>query len=110
MRATTTCIQHGSFLCTTVGVEAAASRELWEIHGQEFLNMHTGGHSTAWRDSFRLPPEVRRRLVDEFQAADVDCSGALDAQELGELFRKLGIVVPAAVGLHTALLLTAYIC
>eukprot|EP00892_Ulva_mutabilis_P003872 jgi/Ulvmu1/1857/UM012_0013.1 len=71
--------------------------ELWELHGQEFLNMHTAAQSTAWRDSFRLPPEVRRRLFDEFQAADEDGSGALDAKELSALFRKLGIVVPPAV-------------
>lgn len=87
--------------CEVQGKRSRPCRALWEVHGQEFLNAHGASNSTAWRESFRLPPEVRRKLGSEFAAADKDDSGTLDAAELSALFSKLGIVVPPAVCSHS---------
>jgi hypothetical protein len=72
---------------------------MWEVHGAAFL-MGCGHHTNEkWRDSFKLPPEVRAKLYDEFMAVDADQSGALDAAELSKLFNKLGLHVPNEVRL-----------
>lgn len=85
-------VRGGGAVCNAYGC-----RGLWEVHGQQFLNANTVQRNAAWRESFKLPPEVRCRLFDEFEAADSDKSGTLDAMELSELFTKLGIDVPPAV-------------
>jgi hypothetical protein len=67
--------------------------QLWEQKGVDFLADTTPKHKRKMLDSFKLPPEVRSRFHDEFCIVDADESGALDAQELSDLFGRLALQV-----------------
>lgn len=66
---------------------------LWERDGARFLEESSGKRAAKMQDSFKLPPEVRSKLYDEFCTVDADGSGALDAGELSDLFSRLALTV-----------------
>jgi hypothetical protein len=77
--------------------------QLWEQRGMEFLAETTPTHNRKMLDSFKLPPEVCSKFYDEFCIVDADGSGALDAQELSDLFSRLALKVSDQVYLRAAL-------
>lgn len=71
---------------------------MWARKGPAFLAATaTKDAKSNLADSFKLPPEVRNKLQDEFNAVDIDGSGALDAGELSGLFSRLALHVSATV-------------
>lgn len=67
--------------------------ELWERDGARFLEDSSHKRAPKLQDSFKLPPEVRSKLYDEFCIVDADGSGALDAGELSDLFSRLALSI-----------------
>ena len=66
---------------------------IWEKSGAKFLADTAHQHGRKVQDSFKLPPEVRSKLNDEFCIVDADGSGALDPQERSDLFARLALQV-----------------
>jgi hypothetical protein len=73
---------------------------IWESSGRAFVSTHTAQRVDNWRESFKLPPEVRARLFNEFLLVDHDASGALDPSEMKDLFANLGLDVADEVRRH----------
>jgi hypothetical protein len=77
--------------------EAAFKKEMlphiWDRRGQTFLMENTNFPKAKLEDSFKLPPEVRSKLFDEFCKVDANDSGSLDPQEMSDLFSRLALNV-----------------
>jgi hypothetical protein len=67
---------------------------MWELKGATFLaTCPAHGAKTSLSESFKLPPEVRSKLFDEFEKVDSDRSGALNSAKLAKLFHRLALDV-----------------
>ena len=70
---------------------------MWEAKGAHFLATTPRHAGPSLSDSFKLPPEVRSKLLDEFCNVDSNGSGALDPEEMSALFSRLALHVPMRV-------------
>ena len=70
---------------------------MWEAKGAHFLATTPRHAGPSLSDSFKLPPEVRGKLFDEFCNVDSNGSGALDPEEMSALFSRLALHVPMRV-------------
>lgn len=75
---------------------------MWEDRSAKFLAANSHYKKAAQEDSFKLSPEVRAKLYDEFCKVDTDGMEGLSPDELTELFSRLALDVSDEVRSQTS--------